>query len=89
VKKTESGLLHHPDGRVERIIPQDGKKFKLEELQKAVGGSIELVPGTGRRGKPSAYCNEEGRLDNLPFNFHASIKFNCDLCGPVLQVERS
>lgn len=51
----------------------DGKP-SLSDLQKAVGGCIETIPMfTSYRGKPCvAYCNEEGKLNGLPFNFEAT-----------------
>lgn len=84
----EVAHLYRVNGFVEMKFPADGKKFSLEELQKFVGGHIEKVPGTARRGKPVAYCNEDGRSAGLPFNFSASTKFGFDLLGDVVQVIR-
>ena len=44
------------------------KPFSLEELQKLVGGYIELVPV----GKKYLVVNEEGRILDLPLNVNAS-----------------
>jgi len=46
----------------------------LEELQKLVGGYIEAVPHWDRQaGLPCvAWCNEEGKLDELPVNVRAT-----------------
>lgn len=46
----------------------------LEMLKKAVGGWIESIPYFEKfEGKPCvAFCNEEGKLDSLPFNGIAS-----------------
>lgn len=42
----------------------------LEQLQAGVGGYIELVPMFDTFGGQSctAYCNENGKIDNLPYN---------------------
>jgi hypothetical protein len=55
--------LIHPDGKEQQVLPE-GKKWTLEELQKHIGGYIELVPGPKRR----IIVNEDGILLNLPFN---------------------
>lgn len=47
------------------VTPANGKRFKLEELQKFVGGYIEPVYLNDGR---IMWVNEEGRLDGLPFN---------------------
>ena len=87
--KKETGVLYRTDGRVETVYPHDGRKFTLEELQSFVGGYIEKVPGTQRRGNPIAYCNEDGLFEHLPPNFNASEKFHIDLVGDVIQVKRT
>lgn len=60
------------DGTQQELTPANGKKFKLEEIQKAVGGYIEIVamrPGNGRK---RLYVNEEGKLHGLPLNLAAT-----------------
>jgi len=47
------------------IKPKNGSTFTLEELQKVVGGYIELVP---TKIGNHMYVNEEGKLQNLAFN---------------------
>jgi hypothetical protein len=69
---------------VEKVNPENGKKFTLQELQTFVGGYIELVPGA----RPLAYCNEDGRRKQLPFNALASQQFQQHLVGDVIQVTR-
>lgn len=62
-----------------------GKKFTLAELQAAIGGGyIEAVPGTNGR----VYCDEEGRLKDLPFNVSASVKYGRRLVGKVMVLEQ-
>lgn len=82
----ETAYLYRAGGLVENVFPHDGRKFSLEELQKFVGGHIEKVPGTARRGKPIAFCNEDGLREGLPFNYSASMKFGIELVGDVIQV---
>lgn len=69
-------------------IPADGgpleytevKKTDLDQLQAGVGGSIEEVPywkkfhdpTTGTVVNAVIWCNEEGKLDNLPVNRRAT-----------------
>jgi hypothetical protein len=80
----EIGTLYRATGAVEEVRPANGKRFSLRELQAFVGGYIELVPCAA----PIAYCNEEGRLHNLPLNRLASIEFGQSLVGDVIQVRR-
>jgi hypothetical protein len=56
-----------------------------EILQKIVGGWIELVPYfTAYDGVPCiAFCNEEGKLKNLPYNPHATRLWQKAVDGPV------
>jgi hypothetical protein len=69
--------LIKPDGTVEELTPASGKLFSLEELQKAVGGYLELV----RMGKPvniagvkyiQCFVNEDGKRLNLESNYEAT-----------------
>lgn len=83
--KVEIGFLYRVGADMaEEVKPADGKKFKLEELQKLVGGFIEAVPHS----RPIAYCNEEGRLNHLPVNSCASRRFSQELVGDVIQVRK-
>lgn len=84
----EIGTLYRVNGEVLEVHPVKGSKFSLQELQTYVGGYIEKVPRTSRRGKPTAYCNEQGVLDGLLFNRAASFKFCVDLVGDVIQVRK-
>jgi len=83
MKRMEIGLLYRVGAEYpEEVLPSDGKKFSLRELQKFVGGYIEAVP----HAQPIAYCNEEGRLNHLSLNEAASLAFNQALVGDVIQV---
>lgn len=68
-----------PDGSVEDVLPANGQNFSLEELQKAVGGLIEQVPGN--RG---IFCNEEGLMMGLSPNRWASLLTGVPLVGNVI-----
>jgi hypothetical protein len=70
------------NGTVEQLSPR--KKFTLEDLQAAVGGYIEAIPGSHNR----AFCNEEGLLRNLPLNPLASEDFHRRLVGDVVVLEK-
>ena len=54
------------DARVEYI------DNTLDELQSIVGGYIEVVPLTF---DSVIICNEEGKLRDLPFNFHIPVDY--------------
>lgn len=60
--------LYWPDGRIEPVVPA-GAYWSLEEMQKFVGGYIEVV-----RAKDGRWMlvNEEGRIHRLPFNQNAT-----------------
>ncbi len=69
------------DGKVEAVIGTgERKRLTLEQMQAAVGGWIQPVPGTNYR----AWCNEEGRLQRLPLNVQATSQFHQQLVGDVL-----
>ena len=57
--------LIKPDGAVEPYPPQ-GKTYTLEEMQKAVGGYIEILHPPDPR--LLMVINEEGKLKGLPLN---------------------
>lgn len=56
-----------PDGTETATTPANGKTFELEELQKIVGGYIEILALPGKPGEIMV-CNEEGKLEGLPIN---------------------
>ncbi len=57
------------DGTEVTVKPLHGKTFTLEELQKYVGGFIELVY---TKDEKEMYVNEEGLIHNLPLNDKAT-----------------
>ena len=61
--------LYKTNGEVLEVIPKNGTDFSLEELQCFVGGYIELV---NLNDDEIMIVNEEGKLDNLPYNQKAT-----------------
>jgi|TARA_B100001093_G_C26756703_1_gene983782 hypothetical protein len=51
-------------------------KLSLEEMQKEVGGYIEIVKGKMHGKTFTMIINEEGKLRELPMNVWATIAFN-------------
>lgn len=69
------------DGTESEVFPADGKKFTLEELQKFVGGYIELT----RTNKPvrDMYVNEEGKLNGSSQNWKATTLYQYGYADPI------
>lgn len=51
------------------VVPNNGDKFTLEELQSLVNGYIERVQMSDGQ---SMYVNEEGKFKKLPYNEKAT-----------------
>jgi hypothetical protein len=63
------------------------KPLELDWVQQAVGGFIQLVPGfTHYMNHPCiAYCNEEGKLYDLPVNKEATMAWRrCSFTPDIL-----
>lgn len=73
------------DGTFTNQPPLD-KKYTLDELQKIVGGYIEII-GTPQ-GK-ILVINEEGKLKGLPINIAATDIAGQEIVGDALYTERS
>lgn len=73
------------DGTVEEYNPENGEEFTLEELQRAVGGYIEVVPFWG---DPNSVmlANEEGLLIGLPINDKSMELVGKPLVGDLLVI---
>ena len=65
--------LLNANGTKLKVKPKDGVKFTIEELQRFVGGHIEIVRLDG---KDVMVINEEGKLKNFPMNVAATALFN-------------
>lgn len=66
----QMAILISDKGHIFNVRPNNGQKFTLEELQKFVGGKVELIT------MPSGlqiWLNEEGKLLNLRANAIASL----------------
>lgn len=60
------------NGSRQNVRPANGVAFTLEEMQAVVGGYIEFV---GLNETDTMVLNEEGKLENLPFNIEATKVF--------------
>jgi hypothetical protein len=58
------------DGTETEVEPKNGTDFSLEEMQKIVGGYIEIVHVP--RSRDLIVLNEEGKLEGLPLNQKAT-----------------
>lgn len=67
VQQDRVAKLITPDGQLTVVVPQNRKKFTLEEMQKFVGGYIEIVRPPGRS-DALLVVDEDGKSKNLPFN---------------------
>lgn len=61
--------IYKTDGTILDVEPKNKKFFKLEELQKIVGGYIEIVELNNGE---IIVLNENGKVDNLPYNDEAT-----------------
>lgn len=74
----------YPGGEERTIYPLNLKKFSLGELQKMVGGYIEIVILPRGNGHSTAYVNEMGRLNGMEYNANASaIYLKSRIYGPM------
>lgn len=62
-------IFYTTDGKGQFVKPSNGTDFSLEELQKFVGGYIEVVRLHDNR---IMVVNEEGKCRNLPINIAAT-----------------
>ena len=69
------------DGTREEIIGKDNDKLTLEQMQKAVGGYVESI---SLGGKFFLLVNEDGRMNKLPLNYTATVKFGMIIRGNAL-----
>jgi hypothetical protein len=81
-----NSFLVKTDGTIIEQNPEVGQKFSLKELQKFVGGYIEMFP---LQNEWKLYCNENGKLASLPPNFVATELFGYPLVGNVIFVKKT
>jgi hypothetical protein len=79
-------VLYRVSGQIDLVVLEPRRGWQLKQMQDAVGGYIERVPGSEDRGGV-AFCNEEGRLIGLPVNNAASRRFGQVLVGDVLELD--
>lgn len=65
-----TAILIHADGIEEPMVPANGTDFDLDELQKAVGGLIEIINLRGD--ERILVINEEGKFMSLDENVKAT-----------------
>jgi hypothetical protein len=78
----DSDIRIDPNGEIHKMAPADGEAYTLEELQAAVEGYIEVVPGLFSAGH-IGLANEEGLLQGLDYNQTASELFQRELVGSI------
>lgn len=81
-------LLIKSSGEHTHVTPENGEYFTLEELQKFVGGYIELVNIKQVFTDDVMVVNEEGRLLKLPYNTEASVYALQYIVGDVIICKR-
>lgn len=75
------------NGEITNVTPKNGTDYKYEELKEFVGGYIEIVPINDHE---IMVVNEEGKLNNLPVNYIASLLYkHGTICGNVLVCDDS
>lgn len=67
--ETKTAKIVYPDKDTEDYTPKNGTTFELEEMQKIVGGYIEVIRLKDGR---LIIVNEEGLLHGLPVNIEAT-----------------
>jgi len=60
--------LFKTDGTVEDVRPSNGDSFSLREMQRFVGGLIDIID----LGEGEMVINDEGKLIGLPYNERAT-----------------
>ena len=61
--------LIRASGETLEVTPANGKEFTLAELQRFVGGFIELIPAPGGR---LMFLDEDGKRNRKPVNAAAT-----------------
>tara|TARA_R110000822_G_scaffold175101_1_gene314802 strand:+ start:125 stop:412 length:288 start_codon:yes stop_codon:yes gene_type:complete len=78
--------LYKTDGTIEDFNPANGKEFTLDEMQKAVGGYIELVYLPNNE---VLVVDEEGMIKEKLFNKKISEMIMKPIVGNVILCKRS
>lgn len=74
-------LIFAKSDEVREIVPQDGIKLTLQQMQEAVGGYIQII-----RLKSGKFLlvDEEGLLKGKPVNIQASLLCGLRIVGDAL-----
>jgi hypothetical protein len=81
-------LLIKPDGTQATVTPADGKRFTLEEMQKHIGGYIEVVGHVyAHWGHRAVIADEEGLLKGLPVNQAVTDMLGYKIVGNALVID--
>lgn len=68
--KDNIDYIYHHNGDLEEVSPENGRDYSLREMQKIVGGHIEIVrPPFGNK---IMVVNDSGLLERLPYNEKAT-----------------
>lgn len=70
--------IYKANGEVLDIEPKNGTDFQLDELQAIVGGFIQIIEISDTE---IMVMNEEGKLENLPFNEKATAIYQQSIFG--------
>jgi len=81
---TKHAMIFFADGRSKPVSPANGSDFKLRELQKVVGGLIEVVYLPNNK---IMVANEEGLLMRLPPNRSATRLAGHPIVGDVVVMD--
>jgi hypothetical protein len=77
------------NGEELNIIPKDGPKLSLAQMQEVVEGYIELVPiNNPDYADKMMFCNEDGHRLGKEFNSVASMMAGQPILGNVLVCEK-
>lgn len=88
-----SATIYKATGETVPVSPANGTDFTLDELQKIVGGYVQVIPVAKNR---LLVLNEDGYSLNLPTNDIATVRFPfvCTfrargIVGDVLECDRN
>jgi hypothetical protein len=73
METTKQAFIYTTDGEILPILPLNGVEFTLKEMQKIVGGYIQVLHLKDGR---LMVINEEGKMDHLDYNEQASRLYN-------------
>ena len=83
-------IIIKTNGETKHTYPSNGSVFTLKELQKAVGGYIQIVQiTTGEHSGMLMVVDEEGNIkEDVQVNKEASIIVGMQIVGQVIIIDR-